>query len=79
MWEGGRAVKSLALGARAVGLGRAALLATAEDPQTGLIRFAECLALELRLLISALGKYAPAALDRDDVWAPYFPGIPAAG
>lgn len=79
MWEGGRAVKSMALGARAVGLGRAALLATAEDPQSGLVRFAECLALELRLLISALGKYAPAALDRDDVWSPDFPGIPVTG
>ncbi|MER6363960.1 glutamate synthase-related protein [Kitasatospora sp. NPDC001527] len=73
MWEGGRAVKSLALGARAVGLGRAALLAAAEDPQAGLIRFADCLALELRLLISALGKYAPADLDRADVWSPDFP------
>ncbi|MFJ1563690.1 glutamate synthase-related protein [Streptomyces erythrochromogenes] len=79
MWEGGRAVKSLALGARAVGLGRAALLSAAEDPQAGLIRFTECLALELRLLISALGKYAPEALDRDDVWSPDFPPIPAAG
>ncbi|MEU6311422.1 glutamate synthase-related protein [Streptomyces sp. NPDC047014] len=74
MWEGGRAVKSLALGARAVGLGRAALLAVAEDPGEGLTRFTECLALEMRLLISALGKYAPAALDADDVWSPEFPG-----
>ncbi|MFB7475123.1 glutamate synthase-related protein [Kitasatospora sp. NPDC056184] len=74
MWEGGRAVKSLALGARAVGLGRAALLAAAEDPEAGLIRFADCLALELRLLISALGKYTPAALERADVWSPEFPG-----
>ncbi|MFF8412952.1 glutamate synthase-related protein [Streptomyces omiyaensis] len=79
MWEGGRAVKSLALGARAVGLGRAALLAAAEDPEAGLTRFAECLALELRMLISALGKYAPAALDRDDVWSPEFSGITAGG
>ncbi|MFE7559421.1 glutamate synthase-related protein [Kitasatospora sp. NPDC057500] len=73
IWEGGRAVKSLALGARAVGLGRAALLAAAEDPEAGLIRFTDCLALELRLLISALGKYAPAALERADVWSPEFP------
>ncbi|MEV6974193.1 glutamate synthase-related protein [Kitasatospora sp. NPDC093806] len=73
MWEGGRAVKALALGARAVGLGRAALLAAAEDPEAGLVRFTECLALELRLLISALGKYAPAALDREDVWSAAFP------
>ncbi|MGW2544856.1 glutamate synthase-related protein [Kitasatospora sp. NPDC001574] len=79
IWEGGRAVRSLALGARAVGLGRAALLATAEDPEAGLVRFADCLALELRLLISALGKYTPAALDGDDVWSAEFPGMSAAG
>ncbi|MEV7325698.1 glutamate synthase-related protein [Streptomyces sp. NPDC093970] len=70
MWEGTRAVKSLALGARAIGLGRAALLAVAEDQDRGLIRFTECLAMELRLLISALGKYAPDALDAQDVWHP---------
>ncbi|MEU6199609.1 glutamate synthase-related protein [Streptomyces sp. NPDC047061] len=70
MWEGARAVKSLALGARAVGLGRAALLSVAEDPGQGLIRFTECLAMEMRLLISALGKYAPDALDEQDVWSP---------
>ncbi|GAA2834960.1 glutamate synthase-related protein [Kitasatospora sp. CM 4170] len=69
IWEGARAVKALALGARAVGLGRAAVLASAEDPQDGLVRFAQCLALELRLLISALGKYAPTALDLSDVWS----------
>lgn len=70
MWEGGRAVRSLALGARAVGLGRAALLAAAEDPAEGLLRFVECLALEMRLLLSSLGKYSPAELDREDVWSP---------
>ncbi|MFI8304171.1 glutamate synthase-related protein [Streptomyces sp. NPDC085927] len=70
MWEGARAVKCLALGARAVGLGRAALLAVDEDPLAGLRRLAECLALEMRLLISALGKYRPDALSAEDVWAP---------
>ena len=57
IWEGSRAAKCLALGASAVGLGRAALLAVDEDPDEGLVRLVECLALELRLLISALGKY----------------------
>ncbi|MGW1177509.1 glutamate synthase-related protein [Kitasatospora sp. NPDC002543] len=70
MWEGARAVKALALGARAVGLGRAALLAADEDPQDGITRLVACLAFELRLLISALGKYAPAALAPEDVWLP---------
>ncbi|NEC06303.1 glutamate synthase-related protein [Streptomyces sp. SID7909] len=68
MWEGARAVKSLALGATAVGLGRAALVAVDEDPEAGLTRLVECLALELRLLTSALGKYAPAALGTEDLW-----------
>lgn len=70
MWEGGRAVRSLALGATAVGLGRAALLAVDEDPHAGLVRLVDSLALECRLLISALGKYAPDALTPEDVWWP---------
>ncbi|SEN89863.1 glutamate synthase-related protein [Actinacidiphila rubida] len=68
MWEGGRVAKSLALGAAAAGLGRAALLAVDEDPRHGLGRLVDCLAFELRLLISALGKYRPAGLGPDDVW-----------
>jgi len=70
MWAGPRAVKALALGATAVGLGRAALIAADEDPEHGTSRLLDCLALELRLLISALGKYTPAALDGDDIWQP---------
>ncbi|MFE0010849.1 glutamate synthase, partial [Streptomyces erythrochromogenes] len=76
---GGGGVTPARRAPRGVGGGRAALLAAAEDPQAGLIRFTQCLALELRLLISALGKYAPDALDRDDVWSQDFPAIPAAG
>jgi glutamate synthase domain-containing protein 2 len=70
MWEGARAAKCLALGARAVGLGRAALLAVDEDGDAGLLNLTRCLALELRLLISALGKYRPDALGPEDVWSP---------
>ena len=70
MWEGTRAAKALALGASAVGLGRAALLAVDEDHDAGLVNLVECLALELRLLISALGKYRPDALGPEDVWSP---------
>ncbi|HWO68245.1 MAG TPA: alpha-hydroxy-acid oxidizing protein, partial [Umezawaea sp.] len=61
--------KCLALGADAAGLGRAALLAVDTDPERGLVNLVECLALELRLLISSVGKYAPWALDADDVWS----------
>ncbi|WP_328648337.1 glutamate synthase-related protein [Amycolatopsis sp. NBC_00348] len=70
MWEGTRVAKVLALGARAAGLGRAALLAVDTDPREGLVRFVEALALELRLLVSALGQYRADALTRDDVWFP---------
>jgi hypothetical protein len=70
MWEGTRAVKTLASGARAIGLGRAAFLAVDECADRGLVRLVECLALELKLLVSALGKYTPAALDGEDVWSP---------
>lgn len=71
MWEGGRAVRTLALGATAVGLGRAALIAVDEDPEHGLVRLVEALALEVQLLISALGKYDVAALAPEDVWHPH--------
>ncbi|MER7512861.1 glutamate synthase-related protein [Streptomyces lavendulae] len=73
MWEGGRAVRALALGATAVGLGRAALLAVDEDPESGLVRLVEALALEVRLLVSALGKYRPADLSPEDLWSPRTP------
>ncbi|MEU4250214.1 glutamate synthase-related protein [Amycolatopsis sp. NPDC026612] len=68
MWAGARAVKCLALGARAVGLGRAALVAVDEDPGHGLHRLVDALAFEARLLISALGKYAAGDLGAEDVW-----------
>ncbi len=70
MWEGGRMLRALALGARGVGLGRAALVAVDEDPDHGLVRLVESAALELQLLISALGKYTPGALTGEDLWWP---------
>ncbi|EST38290.1 hypothetical protein N566_08210 [Streptomycetaceae bacterium MP113-05] len=70
MWEGGRALRSLAAGATAVGLGRAALIAVDEDPEHGLERLVDSIALELRLLISALGKYTVTALGPEDLWWP---------
>jgi methylamine---glutamate N-methyltransferase subunit C len=70
MWAGHRAVKTLALGATAVGLGRAALIAADEDQEHGPGRLLDCLELELRLLISAVGKYTPAGLSGEDIWQP---------
>jgi hypothetical protein len=70
MWEGARVAKCLALGADAAGLGRAALIAVDTDPEDGLVRLVECLAMELRLLASALGRYRIGELGPDDVWIP---------
>ena len=69
IWDGVRAAKCLALGADAVGLGRAALLAVDTDAEYGLANLVECLALELRMLVSALGKYAVGELAAEDLWA----------
>ncbi|HEV2638138.1 MAG TPA: glutamate synthase-related protein [Actinocrinis sp.] len=68
MWAGPRAVKALALGASAVGLGRAALIAVDEDPERGLDRLLAALGVELGMLISALGKYTAAQIGREDLW-----------
>ncbi|MFI6642972.1 glutamate synthase-related protein [Streptomyces sp. NPDC050504] len=76
MWEGARIVKALALGARAAGLGRAALVAADEDRDRGLLRLVESIALELRLLVSALGKYAVGDLGHEDVLLPTSPWQP---
>ncbi|WP_306358380.1 MULTISPECIES: glutamate synthase-related protein [unclassified Nocardia] len=69
-WEGTRVVKCLALGAAATGLGRAALIAADEDLDHGLRNLLGALELELRLLISALGKYRIGDLAAEDVWLP---------
>ncbi|GAB3848453.1 glutamate synthase-related protein [Dactylosporangium cerinum] len=70
VWEGSRALKCLAMGASAVGLGRAALIAVDEDAADGLVRLVRCLELELRLLLSALGKYDIHEVTEDDLWFP---------
>jgi hypothetical protein len=69
LWEGTRLVKGLALGARAMGLGRAALIAVDEDRDGGLRRLVECLAMETRMLVSALGHYTSGAVLPEDVWS----------
>src|SRR5205807_5205833 len=73
IWEGARAVKALALGATAVGLGRAALLAADTDADAGLLRLVACMEVELRLLVSALGQSTSQAVGPEDLWSPVAP------
>ena len=68
MWEGSRILKAMALGARGVGLGRAALLAIDEDRGAGLVHLVESISLELQLLLSALGHYDLSSIGPDDIW-----------
>lgn len=68
--DGARAVKLLALGAKATGIGRAALIAVDEDQEHGLVNFVESLACEMRMLISALGKYSVDEPAPEDLWDP---------
>ncbi|WP_299541533.1 glutamate synthase-related protein [uncultured Streptomyces sp.] len=70
VWDGIRAVKLLALGAGAVGLGRAALVAADEDPDHGLERLLDAMALEMRMAVSALGRYAAEETGPEDLWRP---------
>ncbi|MEU1107020.1 glutamate synthase-related protein [Streptomyces tibetensis] len=70
MWEGSRVLKALALGASGAGLGRAAIIAAAEDTESGLVRLVESIAMELRMLLSALGRYDVESLSREDLWTP---------
>lgn len=70
VWDGIRAVKLLALGARAVGLGRAALVAADEDPVHGLERLLDAMALEMRMAVSSLGRYAADETGPEDLWRP---------
>ncbi len=70
VWDGIRAVKLLALGARAVGLGRAALVAADEDPEHGLERLVDAMALEMRMAVSSLGRYAADETGPEDLWRP---------
>ena len=78
MWEGARVVKALALGARAAGLGRAALLAADEDPEDGLARLVQCLTLEIQLIVSAMGKYACHEVSGEDLWPQVVPACTGA-
>lgn len=66
----GRIVKALCLGARGVGLGRALLVALDAGGAEGLDRYVATIGAEIRLLVSAVGKYAVADLAPEDLFLP---------
>jgi glutamate synthase domain-containing protein 2 len=81
LWNGGHVVKSLALGATAVAMGRPFIIAATgkaeffgepgglEDPVEGVVNFLEATLTEVQMLTSALGKYSISQLDRGDLQA----------
>ena len=69
LYDGGHVVKSLALGVTACAFGRAFVLAVSVDGARGVQNFLEATAVEIRMLVSALGKYSLGALGREDVGA----------
>lgn len=64
--DGGHVVKAIALGATACAFGRPFLIASGIGAK-GIANFLEATETEMRMLISALGKYAPGDLGREDV------------
>lgn len=68
--DSARIVKALCLGARAAGLGRALLVALDEGGADGLDRFLATTAAEIRLLVSAVGKYVVGELTPEDLFLP---------
>ncbi len=69
LYDGGHVVKALALGATACAFGRPFILAVQEGGATGVRNFLEATEVEIRMLVSALGKYRLADLAREDVGA----------
>ena len=69
MYDGGHVTKSLALGATACAFGRPFVLAVSVGGAKGVRNFLEATETEIRMLVSALGKYSLADLGREDVGA----------
>lgn len=69
LYDGGHVVKALALGATACAFGRPFILAVQEGGPRGVRNFLEATETEIRMLVSALGKYHLADLGREDVGA----------
>lgn len=69
LYDGGHIVKSLALGASAVAMGRPFIIAAQAGSAQGVFNFVEAVKAEVQMLTSALGKYALRELGEEDVMA----------
>lgn len=67
LFDGGHVVKAIALGGTACAFGRPFVIAVGVAGAKGVRNFLAATELEMRMLISAVGKYAPSRLGREDV------------
>ncbi len=67
LYDGGHVVKAFALGATACAFGRPFILAVQAGGAKGVLNFLEATQVEMRMLISSLGKYTVADVDHEDV------------
>ncbi|HLE55219.1 MAG TPA: alpha-hydroxy-acid oxidizing protein [Thermoplasmata archaeon] len=67
LYDGGHVVKALALGASACSFGRPFILAVSVGGAKGVLNFLEATETEMRMLVSALGKYRASDVAREDV------------
>ena len=67
LYDGGHVVKALALGASACAFGRPFVVAAGVAGAKGVRNFLEATEVEMRMLVSALGKYRLADVSREDV------------
>lgn len=67
LYDGGHVTKALALGATACAFGRPFVLAVSVGGANGVRNFLEATETEIRMLVSALGKYRLGDLAREDI------------
>lgn len=67
LYDGGHVVKALAVGATACSFGRPFILAVQAGGAKGVLNYLEATEVEMRMLISSLGKYKTADVNVEDV------------
>jgi len=67
LYDGGHVVKAVALGATACAFGRPFLVAAGVAGAKGISNFLDATEVEIRMLVSALGKYSLSDVAREDI------------